>query len=275
MRSSLATLISAALSLSSQIAAAQDSVQYEFEFVAEWSMQTHPTSFPNNPHFSPVIGATHNPLTSLWAPGAIASDGIERMAETGGSTPLRNEVLAMIDDGHADQFLSLGGIALSPNSLTSTISVNRDHPMLSLVTMIAPSPDWFVGVHGIDLRADGFWVRELVFDLVPYDSGTDAGINYTSANSDLTPHLPIADISNEFPFAGSGRIGTFRVSLVSEAGCSAADLAEPFGVLDFFDVSVFVNAYSANNSDADFDNNGTFDFFDVSAFLNTYNTGCP
>ncbi len=47
------------------------------------------------------------------------------------------------------------------------------------------------------------------------------------------------------------------------------------GVLNFFDVSAFLNAYNAMDPIADFDNNGVFNFFDVSAFLNAFNAGCP
>ncbi len=47
------------------------------------------------------------------------------------------------------------------------------------------------------------------------------------------------------------------------------------GVLDFFDVSAFLNAYTAMDPAADFTGDGVFDFFDVSAFLNAYSAGCP
>ena len=47
------------------------------------------------------------------------------------------------------------------------------------------------------------------------------------------------------------------------------------GVLDFFDVSAFLNAYNAQDPVADFTGDGVLDFFDVSAFLNAYNAGCP
>lgn len=46
-------------------------------------------------------------------------------------------------------------------------------------------------------------------------------------------------------------------------------------VLDFFDVSAFLNAFNAQDSIADFTGDGVFDFFDVSAFLNAFNAGCP
>lgn len=69
-------------------------------------------------------------------------------------------------------------------------------------------------------------------------------------------------------------IDAFTVSSeVCEATCPA-DLTGD-GVLDFFDVSYFLNAYNSMSPAADFDGNGSFDFFDVSAFLNAFNSGCP
>jgi hypothetical protein len=46
-------------------------------------------------------------------------------------------------------------------------------------------------------------------------------------------------------------------------------------MLDFFDVSAFLNAYNAQDPIADFTDDGEFNFFDVSAFLNAFNAGCP
>lgn len=46
------------------------------------------------------------------------------------------------------------------------------------------------------------------------------------------------------------------------------------GVLNFFDVSAYLGAYSAGLPDADFTNDGVFNFFDVSAFLAAYAAGC-
>lgn len=47
------------------------------------------------------------------------------------------------------------------------------------------------------------------------------------------------------------------------------------GVLDFFDVSAFSNAYTSGDLIADFDGNGSLDFFDVSTFTNSFAAGCP
>jgi len=47
------------------------------------------------------------------------------------------------------------------------------------------------------------------------------------------------------------------------------------GVLNFFDVSAFLNAFTAQDPIADITADGLFNFFDVSAFLNAFSAGCP
>lgn len=264
-----------ALAIASSGSLAQDVVEYQTQLATEWSEQTHPQDFPSNAHFSRLIGATHNQQASLWIPGGIASPGIELMAETGGSTLLQGEVNALISAGSADQFLSLGSVPNTPGFATRTLTAQAQFPLLSIVTMIAPSPDWFIGVHDVDLRPNGVWVRELLIDLHPYDAGTDAGVSYGSANSDITPHIPIEIMTSTFPFEGTGRIGTLRITLLSDAACSLADLALPYETLDFFDVSAFISAYTSQDQAADLNNDGDLNFFDVSAFLDAFNSGCP
>ena len=53
-----------------------------------------------------------------------------------------------------------------------------------------------------------------------------------------------------------------------------ADLAVPFGTLDFFDISAFLANFTSQDPSVDFDGNGSFDFFDVSAFLSLYAAEC-
>ena len=47
------------------------------------------------------------------------------------------------------------------------------------------------------------------------------------------------------------------------------------GVLNFFDISAFLNAFGANETPADFTGDGMYNFFDISAFLNAFGAGCP
>ncbi len=47
------------------------------------------------------------------------------------------------------------------------------------------------------------------------------------------------------------------------------------GMLNFFDISVFLGLYSSGDLGADFSGDGTLNFFDVSAFLGAFTAGCP
>ncbi len=59
-------------------------------------------------------------------------------------------------------------------------------------------------------------------------------------------------------------------------GCNGADLAEPFGQLDFSDVVAFLGAFGAMDAAADLaEPFGQWDFSDVVAFLGLFGAGCP
>ena len=68
----------------------------------------------------------------------------------------------------------------------------------------------------------------------------------------------------EFQLFGPGS------GVINECG----DLAEPFGTYNFFDVSAFLSAFSAEQSEADLAAPfGVWNFFDVSAFLGCFTNG--
>jgi hypothetical protein len=77
--------------------------------------------------------------------------------------------------------------------------------------MIAPSPDWFVGVSGLELRPDGEWIGKLGVDLLPYDAGTDSGLSFTSPNNNTNPAEPITSLQGTFPFEDTPPLGTFSI----------------------------------------------------------------
>jgi len=56
----------------------------------------------------------------------------------------------------------------------------------------------------------------------------------------------------------------------------AADRAEPFGVVNFFDIAQYVNEYVAGEPIADIAAPfGELNFFDVAAYIAEFNAGCP
>ena len=209
LTASVADGVSAEIAASAgQLDPPSDSASYRIVFNATWSSSTHPTNFPGGAHFSPLIGAVHNDSVSFWAVGETSSPGIESMAETGATGILTSEIRATIPKS-ARSVINGRGIG-SPGSATiQRVTVTLDFPLVTLVTMIAPSPDWFVGVSGMSLQDGlGQWVDELQIVLYPYDSGTDDGTSYTSGNDDSSPKQPIRSLKGVNPFSDA-QIGTF------------------------------------------------------------------
>jgi len=183
---------------------------YTVTFDGTWSDDTH-EGLPPDPHFSGLIGATHTDEESFWLPGLLASPGIENMAEEGSKEPLATEVDEAIAAGTAETKLSGGGITPSPGSVSLSFMISEDFPLVSLVSMIAPSPDWFVGVRDLSLCVDDGWLDLLIVDLLPYDAGTDSGETFTADNDNTDPQEPITLIDGD-PFHVMGilvPLGTF------------------------------------------------------------------
>ena len=189
--------------------AGAETVTYQVTFESTWSAATHPTSFPSNAHFSGLIGGTHTAAVSFWNAGALASTGIKDMAELGSKTALMQEVQTAITAGTANAVLSGGGISPSPGTVSMTFDVDAAYPLVTLVSMLAPSPDWFVGVTGLNLHPNGAWVSSVTVPLVVHDAGTDSGPTYAAPNQVTSPPVPIAPIVDGL-FASNNVVGTFK-----------------------------------------------------------------
>lgn len=208
--------------------AQQGAAHYQLTFQSTWSAATHPSQFPGNPHFSPLVGGTHNGNAVFWQPGGTATAGIEQMAETGATSLLVSEVTQQILAGNGNQVLNYGGsgsLPVSPGQTTVTFTADPNFTQLTLVSMLAPSPDWFVGVHGFELMQNGDWIEDAVIALHVYDAGTDNGTTYTSGNSNTSPQDPIALVTTAAgPFLGaSTMVGTFTLQRLSSTlvyGCN-------------------------------------------------------
>jgi len=98
---------------------------------------------------------------------------------------------------------------------------------------------------------------------------------------ELDVPLPAIAIPNMRLRLTSSTTGEFRIDNVYVGvdelvtGCNQADFAEPFGELNFFDVSAFLSAFAAQDPSGDINSDGVYDFFDVSAFINIFGAGCP
>ena len=193
-------------------APAPTEARYRVTFTATWSAATHPRNFPRGPHFSGLVGATHGDVR-IWQSGKVASGGMEQMAETGGKSRLLGEIDQLIERGSAHARLSGGGLSTSPATVSLEFTAVSSHPFVTLVSMLAPSPDWFVGVSALPLMEDGTWKARAEVALVVYDAGTDDGAVFTAGNADSDPAEPIAALTSDPDdtdfTAGKPAVGTF------------------------------------------------------------------
>ncbi len=207
------------------LAEAPSWASYTVTFEATWSADTHPDSFPGGAHFSGLIGGTHNAIATFWAEGSLATTGIKQMAEWGSQPALAAEVETEINAGHAGEVISGDVLWVSPGQTVTSFAIQPEFPLVTLVTMIAPSPDWFAGVAGLNLLVLEQWVPELVVPIYPYDAGTDSGVSYTSPDLPTVPPVTIAAISGS-PFSAGVPVGTltFRLDAAAPVAVPAASL---------------------------------------------------
>ena len=181
--------------------------RYRVLFEADWSAQTHPNDFPANPHVSRLIGATHGPDVVFWQPGAPASAGIQNMAERGSTSPFDAEIRQAQAAGTAENLFIGGGLNPSPGVASAEFEISQNYPLVTLVSMIAPSPDWFVGVRNLSML-NGDWRDEVVVELPPWDAGTDSGVTFDSIDDPTVPRGVIRLLDGS-PVAIGGQVPSF------------------------------------------------------------------
>ena len=177
---------------------------YEVTFQGNWTLESTPGGVVGGAHFTTLIGAVHNDDVTFWRSGGRASPGVENVAELGVTPTFESEVN---DSPHAaalvKQSIGRGGTA----SATFSIDVTMDHPLVTLLSMIGPSPDWFVGISGRSLLdASDQWEPRVEIDLFPYDAGTEEGDEFSLDNAPTNPQDVITSIR------GTGKFSNERMA---------------------------------------------------------------
>lgn len=196
----------------------QFSVVYDVEFIATWSASTHPTDFPVNAHFSPLVVVSHLASEALFIPGLNASEAVQELAETGKTDKMNKTIekwlntSVAIDQAEGSSFDSPG------NSGKLQIGVREGYQTVTTITMIAPSPDWFVSATTSLLDpTDGLWYDEVISHAIAYDAGTDSGFSFTSADEVSNPAQAVSYLNTGPLTEGSDtvvNIGYFRFTRI-------------------------------------------------------------
>ena len=140
---------------------ASSTAVYEIEFIPRWSDQVSDI-IPLTAHFSRLIGAVHNSELKLLEDGGTASAGVESMAEFGEVNTLKAEINAAGENRIG--VLEGALVTIDPQYQTDTfesVTVTTEHPRITLLTMIAPSPGLVRGRCRSDLAGRGWKLARL------------------------------------------------------------------------------------------------------------------
>ena len=188
--------------------------KYSITFNSVWNSTDHGT-LPGNAHWSKLVGTTHKTSGTFLEIGKKATTGIKDVAERGNNDNFNNEVTSAINNNEANQYINGSNLSTATGDINiNNLIVNKDFPLLTLISMIAPSPDWIIAINSVNLLDNnGNWNSSLTIDLFPYDAGTDSGTNYSSVNSPTNPTDNITSLKSVSPF-NDQKIGTLTITLI-------------------------------------------------------------
>jgi len=167
---------------------------------ADWEVKV--TNLTHGNHFTPLLVTAHDHDTHLFKVGDAASTAIEHMAECGHLDPLL--ATSEVGAADADTIVNPAEGVLAPGA-TTTAMITTSDTHLSVVAMVLPTNDGFVGLESQHIPAEAgsytYWVNA-------YDAGTEendeilatSGSTCTYTDSGMMPGAPGGD-------AGTGATG--------------------------------------------------------------------
>ncbi len=173
--------------------------EYSVKFTGNWTLESTPGGVVSSAHFTTIAGGKHNSSVSFWSSGGTATSGLESLAELGATNGFINEINA---SSHTDASFTSGVSGGGTGTSTFTLTVKKTHPLITLASMIGPSPDWFVGLHDYSLLdSSNNWVSSITVNLYPYDAGTEDGTEFTLSNPATSPRGVITSLRNTGKFS--------------------------------------------------------------------------
>eukprot|EP00177_Eucheuma_denticulatum_P000562 GFKZ01001007.1.p1 GENE.GFKZ01001007.1~~GFKZ01001007.1.p1 ORF type:complete len:256 (-),score=27.98 GFKZ01001007.1:138-824(-) len=151
--------------------------------------------------FSPLAAVSHSNRLSFFTIRGFANKPVEILAETGSNTRFISLARRLRAAGRG--VLSVTGadaVTMPGGSTTLEVDVDCENPFVTMLGMIAPSPDWIVQINNrnlFDVRARRF-VRRQRGTLIAYDAGVDDGREFTPP-MDLSLDLPTVPQKNIAP----------------------------------------------------------------------------
>ena len=132
---------------------------------ASWEVKI--TNLTHGNHFTPLLVSANTSTTHLFQVGEMASSSLRIMAECG-------DISSLVTDlgSSADVMENPAGGMLAPGaSTTTTLTTSASNTHLSVVAMILPTNDGFVGMDSMEIPTTA---GTYTYYLNGYDAGTEA-----------------------------------------------------------------------------------------------------
>jgi hypothetical protein len=182
-----------------------------------WSADNNGANTPATGQFGVPIGATSQPGQPLfWVEGQPASPGMASLANgvDSDSTLLEEEIEQAGQTFFVARSTNRGVVQVS-----TSFVVQPNHTYLTLAAPLIPSPDWFVGVSGLNLcNAEGNWINYISEPLMPLSAGTKDGDTFDAPDAPCTQDCVIRLIKgntlvSEFDSYPLGSVNLTRVPI--------------------------------------------------------------
>lgn len=162
------------------------------------SVSVEITNLTNALYYTPLLVSAHNRHTHLFQPGTAASASLQAMAEGGNISGL----IADLDIAGANSVANPAAGLLAPGaSTTAKVKMRRGNRYLSIVAMLLPTNDGFVGLDALKVpKKRGSYT----YYLNAFDAGTEANDEIVNGGgAPGTPGIPADPGGN----AGAGAAG--------------------------------------------------------------------
>ncbi|WP_415919813.1 spondin domain-containing protein [Tateyamaria sp. SN6-1] len=200
-----------ALWLVTGAAFAQEEARYRIEVTFAWDGATG-AGHPEDKHWSRLIAFAHSARYALFEDGDTASSGLALVATNGRVTVLEAELAEARRRGRVGAHVVAPGLDNGVGTFVVELPVTARHSLVSFATMLAPSPDWFSGVSGVELRDADMWRDAVSRPLWVWDAGADSGPAFSGPNMDTQPRQSVRLLTHPafLTDAGLRPIGTVR-----------------------------------------------------------------
>ncbi|MCC2617207.1 spondin domain-containing protein [Aestuariibacter halophilus] len=141
------------------------------------------TNLTQGMYFTPVLAIAHDDSNSLFEVGETASAALQEMAEGGSLAGL-----AAIGDAIVADYANTEGLTAPGTTQTLMLSTADSNTVLSMVGMILPTNDGFIGLDNWPIPTEA---GTYTLYLNAYDAGTEVNDEIRGGGAPGTPGMPV------------------------------------------------------------------------------------